>query len=108
VVPPLGLHTICSTFHQVGISAYRCDPCPTLSDCPTEIRWNCLQLGIPSESRPFCLNDGFPEFEPRTRKYGYLRHSTDTGMITDEDVPQEFSKECLRLAFQSRWRAEVC
>src|SRR4051794_29324981 len=55
--PPLGLHTICSTFHQTGIAAYYCAAKVRVSDTTDSIRWFAMQLGVPVQ-QPYVA---FPE-----------------------------------------------
>jgi hypothetical protein len=46
-------------------------------------------------------------FRARDRSYNFLRYTTDTSSIPDESVADEFSKENLRVAFQSRFMSEI-
>jgi hypothetical protein len=105
--PPLGLHTIAATFHQTGVHAYYCAPDVHIPNDYTSVRWRAVQLGIPM-IRPF---EPFPEmipaFKARDRKYNYLRYTSDPSGIDDQFIPEEFSKENVRIAFENRWRAET-
>ncbi len=103
----VGLHTICATFHQTGIFAYFC--AATVSDSADgDVTWRSIQLGLPSaqDYKPF------PEavaslFSARTRRYNYLRHKTDASSVPSDAIAEEFSKENLRVAFSTRFMAEV-
>lgn len=107
-IPPQRLHTICATFHQTGINAYFCSASVGAVNDPATIRWRAKQLGIPNERPavdfPECLD---ASFRARERNYNFLRYHTDTAMIPAESVAEEFTKECLRIAFQSRFMAEL-
>ena len=104
----VGLHTICATFHQTGIFAYFCAAAVEDSgDAPT-VTWRSIQLGLPSTQE----YKAFPAavaglFSERTRRYNYLRHGTDATSVPSTAIAEEFSKENLRVAFQTRFMAEV-
>ena len=107
-VPPHGLHTICATFHQTGISAYFCAAGIRTEDNPATIEWSAKQLGLPSDQPyspfPACLAGMFRE---RTHRYNFLRYHTETEAIPTAAVAEEFSKESIRVAFQNRYMAEM-
>lgn len=104
---PHALHTIASTFHQTGINAYYCVPDVLIPNDRLSVRWRATQLGLPTV-QPFA---DFPAlitgFRDRTRPFQYLRNNTDTATIPDEYIPEEFSKENVRIAFQSPRFSEV-
>jgi hypothetical protein len=106
--PDHGLHTICATFHQTGISAFFCAAEVAMDDSPDSLSWKAIQLGLPTqqEYRPFpkCVDD---IFSPRGRRYNYLRNHTDTTTIPESAVAEEFSKEHLRVSIQNAFMAEV-
>jgi hypothetical protein len=106
--PGHGLHTICATFHQTGINAYFCSPSVPIDQNADSIQWRAVQLGLPVEQRvqpfPDCLVNFF---RPRDRKHNFLRYKTETATIPQLAVPEEFSKEHLRISFQNRFMAEV-
>jgi hypothetical protein len=110
VMPPPshGLHTICATFHQLGISAFFCAPTVGTNGAAESIRWHGVQLGLPAEQPfqvfPECLS-GF--FHVRPRGFNFLRYATDTSIIPDSAVPEEFSKEHVRVAFQGKFFSEI-
>jgi hypothetical protein len=107
-VPPLGLHTICATFHQTGIAAYFCAAQVAEADDPNSVRWFAKQLGLPVEqpyrSFPSCLEGAF---RARGRKYKFLRYNTDPNIIPSESVAGEFSKESVRVEFQNAFMSEM-
>ena len=105
--PDTGLHTICATFHQTGIFAYFCAASVDHSQ-PTPISWKSIQLGLPSKQsyHPFPASVT-PHFSPRQRNYNFLKYSTDTVQIPSQAIAEEFSKENLRVAFQSQFMSEV-
>jgi hypothetical protein len=99
--PEARLHAIAATFHQTGISAYYCVPeVPTTNEA-TAVRWVATQLGVP-DPKPYApFPDLIAGFRPRTRKQSYLRKTSKTVALADEHVPEEFSKESVRIAFQT-------
>lgn len=106
--PPLGLHTICSTFHQSGIHAFFCSATVATEHETQSVAWQCVQLGIPIETAYEPLATKMKSyFRARDRAYNFLRHKTDTSSIPDGSVPAEFSKEHLRVAFQSGFTSEI-
>ena len=104
----VGLHTICSTFHQTGISAFFCAATIMETDAADAVAWRAIQLGLPTaqEYRPFPqLVDQL--FTNRTRRFNFLRYRTDASLIPNAAIAEEFSKENLRTAFQTIFMSEV-
>lgn len=106
--PPHGLHTICSTFHQIGIHGYYLTPTIGTPNNPGSITWQAIQLGIPNQAPwapfPSCI----PGFRNRTRKYNFLRYKTqNVTSIPAGSVEDEFSKEHARIAFQNAYMSEM-
>lgn len=106
-VPRIGLHTICATFHQLGISSYFCTPVVVRQDDPTSIQWHSVQLGLPTQQEYVPFPHQLQGFSFRGRGYSFLRYNTDVSPIPDAPVPDEFSKEHLRVDFQTRFMAEI-
>ena len=106
--PDIGLHTICATFHQTGIAAYFCAPMIPENRNPEEIQWHSMQLGLPTaqEYRPF-PNSVSDHFSPRGRRYNFLRYNADAALIPAEAVADEFTKETLRVTFQSAFMSQI-
>ena len=106
--PPHGLHTICSTFHQTGISAYFVAGSVAQDNNPSSLEWNAVQLGLPTaqryESFPQCVED---QFALRPGRYNFLRYNADTSRIPTTAVPEEFAKEHLRVTFQNHFMSEI-
>jgi hypothetical protein len=105
--PDTGLHTICATFHQTGIYAYFC--AATVDNTqPVPVSWKSIQLGLPTMQtyQPF-PDSVLSLFSPRQRNYNFLKYSTPTTLIPAKAIAEEFSKENLRVAFQSKYMAEV-
>ena len=106
--PDHGLHTICATFHQTGIEAYFCAATVEHADDATTLRWQAIQLGLPTQQQfqpfPQCVA---PLFRARGARYNFLRYDADAAQIPDIAVPDEFSKEHMRVAFQTAYLAEV-
>ncbi len=106
--PPRGLHTICATMHQIGIESYYCIPVISENNNATSVGWYSTQLGIPSETPYELLLNNIGDFSiERTRTYNFLRYHTDTSEIPDSSIPDEFTKENLRVAFHTKFMAEI-
>jgi len=107
--PPLGLHAVCNRLHQNGIQSYFCSATIGTADNYSTLTWQALQLGIPAQA-PFVpvtnVLAGLGH-APRTRPYNFLRYETDTQMIPDAAVPEEFSKEHLRVSIENAFLAEI-
>lgn len=104
---PVGLHAIGTTFHQSGISAYFCSATINDDDEPETVRWNSIQLGVPMQQDYAPFPAAISGFALRGRRYQWLRYQAEAGLIPDNAVPEEFSKENLRVAFQTRYFSEV-
>jgi hypothetical protein len=101
----VGLHTICATFHQTGIFAYFC--AAVVDDCG-DVTWRSIQLGLPSAQE----YKAFPAavaglFSERGQRYNYLKYGTDASAVPRAAIAEEFSKEHLRVTFQTKFMAEV-
>lgn len=106
--PPHRLHTICATFHQSGIHAFYCAAEIANVDEPDSMIWKSIQLGVPAE-QPWL---DFPQsmagyFTPRGRNYNFLRYNTNTATIPASAFEEEFSKEHLRVNFQTTYLSEA-
>ena len=106
--PDVGLHTICSTFHQTGIHAYFCAATIVNDERGKTVQWRSIQLGLPVEQeyKPFPQSVS-ALFTPRTRRYKFLHHKTCTDTVPSSAVAEEFSKENLRVAFQTALMTET-
>lgn len=107
--PHTGLHTICSTFHQSGVSAFSCAAEVLKKNDPQSLNWKAIQLGVPNPTNyqpfPSCLSG---MFRPRIQKYKYLRYNaTRVTGIPANAVPDEFSKEHLRISFSDKFMSEI-
>lgn len=106
--PSRGLHTICSTFYQIGIRSFFCSLQIADAADPASWRWQALRLGTPSEERWQPLEDALaPYLGKRARPYNWLRFNTDTSRIGDEFVVEEFLKEHLRVSALTPYTAEI-
>lgn len=104
----VGLHTICATFHQTGIAAFFCAATVEQTDVGESVQWKAIQLGIPTTPNYQAFPDAVANlFTNRTRKYKFLRHKADVGLIPAGAVAEEFSKENVRVVFQTQFMAEV-
>jgi len=108
-LPTLGLHTICSTFHQSGIASFYCAATVESEDDASSMRWHSVQLGLPAEQpyTPFLTAAAALNFRRRERAYNFLRYNTETNGIPADAVPGEFSKEHLRVSFQTDFFSEI-
>ena len=104
--PRLGLHTICATFHQIGIQSYYCTPIIIRTNNQPKLDWKAIQLGRPDirdyHDFPSCIT-GFNE---RRRRYNFEQYDSDVSAIPDQSVPIEFSKESTRVAFNTKYYCE--
>lgn len=105
--PGHGLHTICATFHQLGIRSYFCTPTINTDEDPSSIQWYSVQLGLPTQQPYSPFPTELPGFALRSRRYSFLRYNTDVSAIPEHSIPEEFSKEHLRVSFQNRYLAEI-
>lgn len=105
--PDYGLHTICATFHQIGIHSYFCSPMVRQDDDTESIQWQAVQLGLPVQQPYSPFPDNIEGFQVRSRRYNFLRYSLDVSSIPENTVPEEFSKEHLRVSFQNRFMSEM-
>lgn len=106
--PSHGLHTICSTFHQSGVAAFFCAATITSANDPSSLHWRSIQLGLPIEQQYGDFPDSLAKyFGQRGRPYNFLRYETNVGLILSDAIPEEFSKEHLRVTFSGRFLAEI-
>jgi hypothetical protein len=107
--PTLGLHTICSTFHQSGIASFYCAATVENDDDPSSLRWHSVRLGLPAAQPyiPFLDTAAALNFRRRERRCNFLRYKTETEGIPEAALPEEFSKEHLRVTFQTGFFSEI-
>ncbi|MFH1683616.1 MAG: hypothetical protein ABIA67_01905 [Candidatus Margulisiibacteriota bacterium] len=102
-----GLHAISSVFHTIGIDSYFCKAIVNAFDDANSIEWLCVQLGLPTSKGFTKFPPSIPEFNPRSRRYNFLTHRTKVTSIPDNAVPDEFSKEHMRVSFRNQFMAET-
>jgi hypothetical protein len=105
--PPIGLHTICSTFRQLGIQSYFCIPSVAAANDSICMTWRAKELGIPWEDTYREFPGELAGFQRRGRRYNFLRYNTDVSVVPDAYVPEEFSKEHLRVVLSGRYISEM-
>lgn len=107
--PSHGLHTICSTFHQSGIAGFYCAATIAQDNDALSMQWQAVELGLPSEQpyEPLTAALAPLQLTTRNRRYNFLRYHTDVTQIPESAVAEEYSKEHLRVAFQSAYHAEI-
>lgn len=105
--PPIGLHTICSTMHQIGVHSFYCVPTINEKNNTDSIIWNAKQLGIPTPPNYNLLTNVINNFSHRGRRYNFLRYNTDSNIIPALSIPEEFTKEHLRVTFQNNFMSEM-
>ena len=106
--PPRNLHTICSTFYQIGIKSYFA--AATLPDEDSEdlIDWNLTRLGTPEDEPWQSLDDALSRYlAKRERRYQPLRHNSNVSRIPNQNVLEEFLKENLRVRIQREFKSEI-
>lgn len=105
--PDYGLHTICATFHQIGIQSYFCSPIIEESDNPNSIQWKAVQLGLPVQQEYQSFPENIHGFQERFHRYNFSRYHLDVFAIPQISLPEEFSKEHLRVTFQNKFMSEM-
>lgn len=105
--PPNGLHAICSVFQQIGVEGHYCQPVLHTKHEPTSIEWHALRLGVPEAQVHVPLTAALSGLTSRAQRYNFLKYQTDTLPLPDIAVPEEFSKENLRVSFQSAFMTET-
>jgi hypothetical protein len=105
--PPRGLHTICATMHQIGIYSFYCVPAIQKDEDPYSIKWYSTQLGIPTQDTYHEFPNNIGNFSSRSRKYNFLQYKSNSALIPEEAVPEEFSKEHIRVSFQNKYMSEM-
>jgi hypothetical protein len=105
--PPHALHTISSTMHQIGVHSFYCVPSINQDNAPLSISWQAKQLGIPNVLPYSPLLETIQNFNIRPRNYNFLRYHADSTDIPAISVPEEFTKEHLRVNIQSRFMTET-
>lgn len=105
--PEPGLHTICSTMHQIGIKSFYCAPAFKNSSDPETVTWKLIQLGVPGQTGYQPFQRAMHAFSPRQRAYNFLRYNSEVSSIPVSSVAEEFTKELLRVSFQTLYMAEI-
>jgi len=106
--PTHGLHTICATFHQIGIRSFYCAPVLKHDEDAEAIVWKSVELGLPTQQRYEDFPKNIAGFNTRTRKYNFLRYNTEAvSDIPKTALAEEFTKENLRVCFQASLMAEI-
>jgi len=105
--PPMALHTICSTMHQIGVHSYHCVPSIAATNDPLSVTWETTQLGIPNPQPYTPLLATINNFGLRDRRHNFLRYHTDSNIIPAASVPEEFTKEHLRVTMQTQFMTET-
>lgn len=105
--PSIALHTICSTMHQIGVHSFYCIPTIGSNNSYESIKWQAKQLGIPVVTEYGNLYDKVQLFSLRERRYNFLRNTTDSSIIPNISIPEEFTKEHLRVYFQTHFMCEI-
>jgi hypothetical protein len=108
VEPGRGLHTICSTFYQIGIRSFFCSLQITDASNSRTFHWQAIRLGTPVEETWMPLEDALaPYLAKRERPYNWLRYKTDTARIGNAFATEEFLKEHLRIAALGPFVGEI-
>jgi len=105
--PALALHTICSTMHQIGVNSFYCVPSIATNNDATTISWQTKQLGIPDVPPYTPLIPTIQHFGARRKRYNFLRYHTNSNQIPVASIPEEFTKEHLRVNFQDQFMCEM-
>lgn len=105
--PPLGLHTICATMHQIGVRSFYCVPSIAINNDYNSISWEAKQLGIPVPPAFSPLTTAVTNFALRGKRYGFLRYTSKASQLPAASLAEEFTKEHLRISFQSMFLSEI-
>lgn len=106
--PTRGLHTICATFHQIGIASFFCTPRVHKENSAEDMSWDAVQLGTPVHANYQSLVDALsPYLTIRKRNHSFLTYRTDVSRIPDGNVAEEFAKEHLRVGLQTSFLSEI-
>lgn len=105
--PQIALHTICATMHQIGVYSYYCVPSIEVDNDFSSITWHTRQLGIPNVLPYSPFLPTIQNFSARERRYNFLRHHADATQIPLTSLPDEFTKEHLRVNFQTQYMCEM-
>jgi hypothetical protein len=108
-VPMHGLHTICATLHQSAIRSFFCAAVVNARNDTSTMSWQCVQLGLPSQQSYKPISDALTDlnFLPRGRSFNFLRNDTNVSALHPSQIPEEFSKEHLRVFVASRFLTEM-
>jgi hypothetical protein len=93
--------------HQIGIKSFYCVPFITHQDVPESVVWHATQLGIPSDDNFHLFEEVITDFEERKKRYNFLRYHEDPKAIPLIQIPEEFTKENLRVNFQEKFLCEL-
>jgi hypothetical protein len=107
--PPQALHSIGATFHQLGIHSYFCVPVLGENENAESVTWKSAQLGLPTAQtyNDFVANLRKIGFIKRKEPYNFLTYKTDVAKIPEEYIPEEFTKENIRIFTQNSVWAEM-
>ena len=112
--PARGLHTICSTFHQIGIRSLFCAPIIVINENAESVIWKSVQLGVPTQHEYEDFPDNLIGFEKRKSKYNFLQYGNKNveNKKVIKDIPElaladEFTKENIKVCFQNILMAEI-
>jgi hypothetical protein len=95
--------------HRAGMSAHLCVGLvpDDLSRSPVTWRSFSIEGSAALLFKPSRFPEGLDGFEPRDRRYNFLRYSADSSVIPPHAVAQEFAKESCRIMFQEKWMCEL-
>lgn len=105
--PDFSLHIICATFHQLGIHSYFCTPIIEETDNAESIKWHFAQLGLPMQSTYKSFPEGIQGFRVYPHRHSLVQHNLDVSAISNESLPELFSKEHLRESFQNKYMVKT-
>ena len=106
--PTYGLHTICATFHQIGIRSYFCAPVLNRNDNIDSLDWKAIELGLPTQQEYESFPANVIGFSERSHSYNFLRYNIEAVTdIPESALAEEFTKENLRISFNNKFMAEI-
>jgi hypothetical protein len=105
--PQHRLGAVANALHAIGIKPYYCCPVVNVAGDATSVSWSARDLSPTSvgtfNAFPGCING----FAPRVARYKFLRYKSNSAIIPGYAVPDEFSKENLRVIFQTAFFNEL-
>jgi hypothetical protein len=106
-VPARRLHTICATFHQIGIRSFFCAATIDKQNHKKIVKWKAIELGRPDDQPYISFPEDIAGFALRDKKYNWEKYKTSVDFLPEQAVPVEFAKESIRVACRTVLMGEI-